>query len=118
MGQALVGDSIWEGTPSAAALAAHEVAADAHPDLAGLVAAFRANDLEPYFGHVSTVAEWDDYQLSWAGSVVDWAVREAPTVEDRDHALAVAREQRDGWIGALRGELGFATFVLHDTGVA
>ncbi len=113
-GQALVGDSIWEGVPTAAALAALEVPADAYPDLAGLVRAFRAHGFEPSFGHVSTLHEWDAYQLSWTGSVVDWAVREAPTVEDRDHALAVAREQRDAWIGGARGELGFATFVLHD----
>lgn len=117
-GQALVGDSIWEGTPSAAALAALEVPADAYPELAGLVAAFRAHGFEPSFGHVSTLAEWDAYQLSWTGSVVDWAMREAPTVEDRDQALAVAREQRDAWIGGARRELGFATFVLHDTAVA
>ncbi len=37
---------------------------------------------------------------------------------DRDHALAVAREQRDAWIGGARRELGFATFVLHDTAAA
>ncbi len=113
-GQALVGDSIWEGTPSDSALAALDVPADAYPDLAGFVRAVRAHGFEPSFGHVSTLAEWDDYQLSWAGSLVDWAVREAPTAEDRAQALAAARGNRDAWLDGARRELGFATFVLHD----
>ena len=113
-GQALIGDSIWEGTPSASALAALEVSADAYPDLAGLVRAFREHGFEPSFGHVSTLAEWDDYQFSWTGSLVDWAVRRAPTTEDRSQALAAARENRDAWLSGARRELGFATFALHD----
>lgn len=117
-GQALIGDSIWEGVPSASALAALEVQADAYPDLAGLVAAFRAHEFEPSFGHVSTLAEWDAYQLSWTGSVVERAMREAPTVEDREYALTVAREHRDAWIDGARRELGFGTFVLHDAAPA
>jgi SAM-dependent methyltransferase len=113
-GQALVGDSIWEGSPSASALAALEVSADAYPDLVGFVRAVREHGFEPSYGHVSTVAEWDDYHFSWTGSLVDWAVREAPTTEDRDQALAAARGNRDAWLSGARGELGFATFVLHD----
>lgn len=116
-GQALIGDSIWEGTPSASALAALEVSAGAYPDLAGLVRAFREHGFEPSYGHVSTLAEWDDYQFSWTGSLVDWAMRAASTTEDRDQALAAARGNRDAWLGGARGELGFATFVLHDAGV-
>ncbi|MGO1315944.1 MAG: class I SAM-dependent methyltransferase [Cellulomonadaceae bacterium] len=113
-GQALIGDSIWQAPPSAAALAALEVSADAYPDLAGLVRAVRAHGFEPSFGHVSTLSEWDDYQFSWTGSLVDWAVREASTVEARDQALTVAREHRDAWLSGARRELGFATFVVHD----
>jgi SAM-dependent methyltransferase len=113
-GQALIGDSIWDRPPSAAALAALEVTADAYPDLAGLVRAVRHHGFEPSYGHVSTLSEWDDYQLSWTGSLVDWAVREAPTAADRDQVLAVAREHRDSWLSGARGELGFATFVVHD----
>ena len=53
-GQALIGEMIWEGTPSAAALAALGVPADSVPDLAGLVQAFQRHGLEPSFGHVNT----------------------------------------------------------------
>lgn len=117
-GRALVGDSIWEGSTSASALTALEVSADAYPDLVGFVRAVREHGFEPSYGHVSTVAEWDDYQFSWTGSLVDWAVREAPTTEDRDQALAAARGNRDAWLSGARGELGFATFVLHDIAVS
>ena len=113
-GQALVGDTIWEGIPSAAALAALEVSAGDFPDLAGQVRTIREHGFEPSYGHTSTVAEWDDYEFSWTGSLVDWALREAPTTGDRDQALAAAREHREGWLGGWRRQLGFATLVLHD----
>ncbi len=70
--------------------------------------------LEPSFGHVSTLSEWDDYQFSWTVSLVDRAVREASTTKDRDEVLAVAAEHRESWLSGARGELGFATFVVHD----
>jgi hypothetical protein len=117
-GQALVGDMIWEGVPSEAALAALEVAPADLPDLPGLVRSTREHGFEPSFGHVSTTAEWDAYEFSWTGSLVDWAVRDAPTTEDRDQALAAAREHRDSWLGGWRRQLGFATLVLHDLGTA
>ncbi len=113
-GQALVGDTVWEGTPSAAALRALGASLDDFPDLAGFVQATREHGFEPSYGHASTLAEWDEYEFSWTGSVVDWALRKASTTEDRDQALAAAREHRDGWLGGWRGHLGFATLVLHD----
>ncbi|MGO1182216.1 MAG: SAM-dependent methyltransferase [Micrococcaceae bacterium] len=114
-GQALIGDSIWEGAPSASALVELGVSADAYPDLSGLIRAFQKHGFEPSYGHVSTLAEWDDYQFSWTGSLIDWAVREASTTGDRDQAFAAARENREAWLNGARSELGFATFVLHDT---
>lgn len=113
-GQALIGDVFWEGTPSASALAAFDVADGVVPDLAGFVRATRGQGFESSYGHVSTVAEWDDYEFSWTGSLVDWAVREASTTQDRDQALTAAREHRDAYLTGWRRELGFATLVLHD----
>jgi SAM-dependent methyltransferase len=117
-GQALIGDTIWEGTPSAAALSVLEAAPDEFPDLAGLGRACREHLFEPSYGHVSTLAEWDEYEFSWTGSLVDWALREATTAADRDQALAAAREHRDAWLGGWRQQLGFATRVLHDVATA
>jgi len=117
-GQALIGDTIWEGIPSASALTALDASPDDFPDLAGLVRATREHGFEPSYGHTSTLDEWDEYEFSWTGSLVDWAVREASTTEDRDQALAAAREHREGWLGGWRGQLGFATLVLHDVAIA
>ncbi|MEJ5913678.1 hypothetical protein [Pseudokineococcus sp. 1T1Z-3] len=80
----------------------------------GFLADARAASFEPGFGHVSTQAEWDDYEWSWTGSLVDWALHEAPTDDDRQQALSTAREHRRQWLGGYRGVLGFATVVLHD----
>ena len=113
-GQALIGDTIWEGTPSEAALTALEASPEDFPDLAGLVRAAREHGFEPSYGHTSTLAEWDDYEFHWTGSLVDWALREAPTTADRDQALTVALEHRDAWLVGWRRQLGFATLVLHD----
>ena len=113
-GQALIGDTIWEGTPSAAALAALEASPEDFPDLAGLIRVVREHGFEPSYGHTSTLAEWDDYEFSWTGSLVDWALREASSTADRDQALTVARDHRDAWLGGWRRQLGFATLVLHD----
>ncbi len=115
-GRAVIGDSIWEAGPSPATLAALDLPADAYPGLHGFVQALHAHGFEPTAGHVSTLTEWDDYQLSWSGSLVDWAVHEATSAADRAQALEVAREHRDAWVGGARGELGFATFVVHDLG--
>ena len=117
-GRALIGDTIWEGTPSAPALAALDASRDDFADLAGLVRAVREHGFEPSYGYASTLAEWDDYEFSWTGSLVDWALREAPTIEDRDQALAAAREHRDAWLTGWRRQLGFATLVLHDVATA
>ncbi|MEJ5913163.1 SAM-dependent methyltransferase [Pseudokineococcus sp. 1T1Z-3] len=113
-GQAVLGDTFWETTPTPAALSALEAAADDAPDLPGLLTQVEQASFEPGFGHVSTVAEWDDYEWSWAASLVDWALREAPTAADREQALSVAREHRQQWLAGYRRVLGFATLVLHD----
>lgn len=113
-GQVLLGDVFWQTVPSPEALSALKAAADDFPDLAGFVAQVEGASFEPGFGHVSTLTEWDDYEWSWTGSLVDWALREAPNDADREQALAAAREHRQQWLNGYRQVLGFATLVLHD----
>lgn len=67
---------------------------------------------------MSTLEEWDDYEWSWTGSLTSWALNEASSNEDRQNALAAAREHRDGWIRGYRRQLGFATVILHDLGLS
>ncbi len=113
-GQVLLGDTIWDVSPSAAAQEALGTGSDDFPDLAGLVARAAARGFEPGYGHVSTLEEWDDYEWAWTGALAEWALREAPTPDDRDEALAVARRHREAWLTGYRGQLGFATVVLND----
>ena len=113
-GQAVFGDGIWEAQPSAATQEALQAGPDDFPDLAALVERVRGHGYEPSFGHVSTLEEWDDYEWSWTGSLIRWALRDAPTEHDREQALTAAREHRDDWLGGYRGQLGFCTLVLHD----
>ncbi|QXG76135.1 class I SAM-dependent methyltransferase [Modestobacter sp. L9-4] len=117
-GQVLLGDGIWEGPPSAAALEAVGDWPGGLTDLIGLLDRARVHGFEPGYGHVSSLAEWDDYEFSWTGSLVAWALQDARTVEDREQALATAREHRDMWVRGWRRELGFATVLLHDLGTA
>jgi len=113
-GQVLLGDTFWQAPPTPEALSALDAAADDFPDLTGFLRQVHEASFEPGFGHVSTLAEWDDYEWSWTGSLVDWALHDAATDAAREHALAAAREHRQQWLGGYRSVLGFATVVLHD----
>ena len=113
-GRALLGETIWEQQPSAAAQEALDAVPESFPTLAQLVATFERHGFELGYAHVSSAAEWDDYEWSWTGSLIAWAQRDAPTDADRDEALAAARAHRRQWIEGYRGELGFVTAVLHD----
>ena len=115
-GQVLLGDGIWEGPPSAAAQAVLADWPGGLVDLAGLFDGARAHGFEPGYGHVSTLGEWDEYELSWTGSLVAWALQDAGPGEDREAALATAREHREAWVRGWRRQLGFATVLLHDLG--
>nr|WP_217631030.1 class I SAM-dependent methyltransferase [Modestobacter sp. DSM 44400] len=113
-GQVLLGDTIWEVPPSQRAQEVLGAGPDDFPDLAGLLDRARQQGFEPGYGHVSTLEEWNDYEWSWTGSLTAWALQEATSDEDRQQALAVAREHREGWIRGYHGQLGLVTVVLHD----
>ena len=113
-GRALLGETIWEQPPSAAAQEALDAGPESFPTLAQLVPTFEQHGFEVGYAHVSSAQEWDDYEWSWTGSLVAWAQREARTDADREQALAAARTHRLQWIEGYRGELGFVTAVLHD----
>ena len=114
-GQVVLGDCIWERPPTRAALQALQAAADDFPDLAGLVARVRSHGFEIGYGHVSTLEEWDDYEWSWTGSLVRWALDQPPSSTEQTEALIAAREHRDAWLHGYRRQLGFATLVLLNT---
>ena len=116
-GRALLGDGIWEQPPSAAAQQALGALPGDLPTLDQLVATVEGHDFQPGYAHVSSAEEWDDYEWSWTGSLVAWALHDARGADEREQALRAARTHRREWVEGYRGELGFVTAVLHDTRV-
>ncbi|MET7332914.1 class I SAM-dependent methyltransferase [Nonomuraea sp. NPDC005650] len=106
-GLALVGEGFWEQTPAPEVVAA----IGEYPDLAGTVAAAESEGWLAGYGHVSTLAEWDEYEWSWTGTLSRWAA--ANPGPDGDQALAVAREHRELWLNGYRSALGFVTLLLQ-----
>jgi SAM-dependent methyltransferase len=113
-GRVLLGDGFWETGPSEEALASLQAAPGELSDLPGLLDEVTRAGFEPGYAHLSSPAEWDEYEWSWTGALTEWALTEAPAGE-RDAALEAARLHRRQWLAGYRGELGFLTVVLHDT---
>ncbi|SFK88930.1 SAM-dependent methyltransferase [Geodermatophilus ruber] len=114
-GRVLFGDGFWERGPSPEALAGLGAEPGELPDLPGLMAEAARQGYEPGYGHLSTLAEWDEYEWCWTGALTGWALADAPTDADRAQALEAARTHRRQWLAGYRGELGFLTVVLHGT---
>jgi SAM-dependent methyltransferase len=111
-GVLLVGEGFWEVPPTAEALAALAVKPEAYAGLAELVETAERAGWTPVYAHVSDIAEWDNYEWSWTGSLTEWAL-DNPGHPDAAGALAVAREHREQWLRGYRKVLGFVTLVLR-----
>ncbi|SDI30651.1 SAM-dependent methyltransferase [Nonomuraea jiangxiensis] len=108
-GLVLVGEGYWETPPSPEL----EAEIGKYPDLAGLVAQAEEPGYRTIYAHTSSSAEWDEYEWSWTGSLVRWAMDNPGP--DGDTALAAALEHRDMWLKGYRGKLGFVTLLLRHT---
>ena len=113
-GRVILGDTIWDVPPGPRALEALQASADDFTTAARLLDAGRNQGFEPSYGHISTLAEWDEYEWSWTGSLTQWALAEAATPDQRREVLRIAAEHRTAWLDGYRGQLGFATVVFHD----
>ncbi|MBU2668983.1 class I SAM-dependent methyltransferase [Actinoplanes bogorensis] len=111
-GVLIVGGAFWEVPPTPAALNALDAKPSGLTDLAGLVDQAADAGWRPVYAHVSDPAEWDDYEWSWTGSVLEWAL-DNPGHPDATELTRVAQERRSGWLRGYRGVLGFATLVLR-----
>ncbi len=111
-GVLIVGEGFWETTPTPQALAALDAKPSHFTDLPGLIDTAAAAGWHPVHAHVSDAAEWDDYEWSWTGSLLEWAL-ENPGHPDAPEALRTAQEHRTQWLRGYRGILGFATLVLR-----
>jgi SAM-dependent methyltransferase len=107
-GCALVGDGFWERPPSSMAVETLGRLAD----LPALIATATTAGWTPAYGHISTRFELDDYEWSWTGSLVDWAMRH-PTDPDAESVLATAAEHRREWLQGYRDSFGFVCLGLR-----
>ncbi|NYI04543.1 SAM-dependent methyltransferase [Allostreptomyces psammosilenae] len=112
-GGVLVGDGFWERAPDRGTLEAG-FAADEYDDLATTVDRITAAGWAPVYGHVSTGAEWDEYEWSWTGTLTRWAL-DHPEDPGGEAALRAASEHRAAWLHGYRGTLGFVTLLLRRT---
>ncbi|MBO3747012.1 class I SAM-dependent methyltransferase [Streptosporangiaceae bacterium NEAU-GS5] len=112
-GLALIGEAFWEREPTQAALTRLEAEPSEYHDLPGTVAAVEAAGFDVVYAYTSDLAEWDEYEWSWTGTLLRWA-NEHPG-PDGDAARAAALEHRDMWLNGYRGILGFVTFLLQRT---
>ncbi|MDQ2585031.1 hypothetical protein [Saccharothrix yanglingensis] len=83
-------------------------------DLASTVASVVADGWTPVHGHVGTLAEWDEYEWSWTGSLARWAL-DHPDHPDHRQALEASAAHRTARLGGYRGVLGFVVLVLRPT---
>ncbi|WP_127506553.1 SAM-dependent methyltransferase [Actinoplanes solisilvae] len=108
----IVGERFWESPPTPAALAALDAKPTDYDDLPSLIDTAAAAGWHPIYAHVSDAAEWDDYEWSWTGSLLEWAL-DNPGHPDAPEAAVVARTHRTHWLSGYRNILGFATLVLR-----
>ncbi|MBL7259860.1 SAM-dependent methyltransferase [Paractinoplanes lichenicola] len=108
----IVGERFWDAPPAADALTALDVKPTDLTDLAGLLDTAADAGWHPIYAHVSDPAEWDDYEWSRTGSLLEWAL-DNPGHPDAADLMHTARTRRSNWLRGYRGILGFATLVLR-----
>ena len=108
----LLGDGFWEQPPQQAALDSLGATSDEFPSYAELAALIESAGWAPLHIHVSTPAEWDDYEWSWISTLAGWA-RRHPDDPDAADAAEFARTHEEQWLNGYRGTLGFATVVAE-----
>ncbi|MER7049183.1 SAM-dependent methyltransferase [Streptomyces jumonjinensis] len=112
-GSVLIGEGFWEREPDERTLEAG-FGADEYAGLAGTVDKVTADGWTPVYAHVSSLAEWDDYEWSWTGTLAGWGLDRAGE-PDGAAALEAAAAHRDAWLHGYRGTLGFVTLLLRQT---
>ncbi|WP_266036666.1 SAM-dependent methyltransferase [Lentzea sp. NEAU-D7] len=113
-GMLLLGDCFWEREPDAAVRAQQEGGSQKYADLPTTVAQVVADGWTPVYGYISTIAEWDEYEWCWTGTLARWAL-DNPEHPDSDLALQMSEAHRTSWLGGYRGFLGFVVLLLRRT---
>lgn len=107
-GLLLLGEGMWEGEPTPAALET----LGPLPQPAQLVDQVVTAGWTPLTGHFSTREELDAYEWAWTGSLAGWALEAADT-GDSAEALSIAADHRHEWLHGYRDHFGFGCLVVH-----
>ena len=110
-GRLLVGDGIWQVSPTPAALGALGASPAEFPGLEVLLSMFVEHGYAVVDKVVSTEAEWDEYETRWSDDAEQWG-KDNPADPDSRWIIETAREHRRGYWDGYRGVLGFVTAVL------
>ncbi|RKT04469.1 methyltransferase family protein [Streptomyces sp. 3211.6] len=109
-GRVLIGEGIWERTPTPEAV---DMLGD-FADLPTTIDRITAAGWTPVQGHTSTRQELDAYEWSNWGTLADWAL-DHPTHPDSPEILTWATTRRTDWLRTYRDTWGFATLTLRRT---
>lgn len=109
-GRVMIGEGIWERTPTPEAV---EMLGD-FADLSTTVDRVVTEGWTPVHGHVSTRRELDDYEWANWGTLASWAL-DHPADSDSSQVLDWATARRTEWLRTYRDTWGFATLLLRPT---
>ncbi|WP_248965864.1 SAM-dependent methyltransferase [Sphaerisporangium perillae] len=112
-GLALVGEDFWEREPTVEALTRLGAETSDYLDLPGTVTAAESAGFDLVYAYTSDLAEWDEYEWSWTGTLLRWANKHRGP--DADAARTAALQHRDMWLHGYRKILGFVTLLLQRT---
>jgi cyclopropane fatty-acyl-phospholipid synthase-like methyltransferase len=116
-GRVLLGESIWQRTPTAAELAAMwpGITAGELPDLAGLVDLAVDAGFRPGWIETASEQEWEEFESGYQADEEEWLATHP------DHRMAAETrkrvdEHRSYWLRGYRGILGLAYLTLVPVG--
>lgn len=110
-GRLLLGEEIWECSPTPAALTALGAQRDEYRELGPLIDLAIESGYRPLSIATATLDEWDAFESGWCAGRERWLLA-YPDADDADEVRAVVDEHRDRWLHGYRRILGFAYLIL------
>ena len=110
-GIVLLGDQIWERTPTPQALDALGAREDECGTLGDLTDSAIACGYRPLALSTADLHEWDAFESRWCAGRERWLLAH-PDAPDADEVRAVVDRHRNAWLHGYRGVLGFAYLTL------
>jgi SAM-dependent methyltransferase len=110
-GRLLLGEGIWEQSPTPEALAALDAQPDDFATASGLVDLCAEQGYRLLALSTASLAEWDDFESRFAAGRERW-LRQYPDAPEAIEVRAELDAHRHGWLRGYRGVLGFAYLTL------